>query len=698
MKRLQVSASMGRIPLLNTIGDWHIKRYLNLWFWLENPSLLLGAIVVLGLFLATLFPQVLAPRDPEEKGRFLLDVNGQTYAAPFPPNPLYPLGSDYDARDLLSRVVFGARRTLIIALSTALLRMALGGGLGILAGWVGGPAGQWALIASSVSATFPSLLFAWIIIVAIGPGAGFMVFVLGLGLTGWASWTQLLHSEIRRIRQLPYMEAAEAIGVPPRARLLRHVLPNILPLIIPSASQEIAGAMLILAELGFLGVFFGNAVVISMTDLLQQTAQPNTLEWGGMLAGTRLEVFRWYWLPLVPASAFFVSIIGFNLLAEGLRDALDPAQSRREGASRGLRRYLEALFGSGPGRKPASMRSSLAITSRNIITIATVAALLGVTIWFIGQVMAPAASAPPVVQKVALESLTATAVQATEASLTVDLKKAQATLAAGNYAEAAKQFQAIMDQLPSFQNALPIYNEVKKGLDAAKAGQQVLPEYNQAQQMMQNGEWEKAYALLQTITLARPGYADVQSLLVKAGGQAVANHLQQAQQNLSGKQFDKAMAEYNAAFGLLRDNPLTADILTTINRPNRLYDLRIQLGGQVAAVGAWPVAAQIYRQALAEGPLATGADLPMAKFYLKRGDDAVIKADHETAFREYNLALEAARNKQKALVYTIESGDTLETLAKRFSTTVQMLAELNELKDPGQLSIGQELLIPSPAP
>jgi ABC-type dipeptide/oligopeptide/nickel transport system permease subunit len=120
------------------------------------------------------------------------------------------------------------------------------------------------------------------------------------------------------------MEAAEAIGVPPNTQLRRHILPNLLPLIIPNLSQEVAAALLILAELGFLGVFYADTVVINFTDLLQQRATPNTMEWAGMLAGTRLEVFRWYWLPLAPAGAFFIAILGFNLLATGLREALEP--------------------------------------------------------------------------------------------------------------------------------------------------------------------------------------------------------------------------------------------------------------------------------------------------------------------------------------------------------------------------------------
>jgi peptide/nickel transport system permease protein len=108
--------------------------------------------------------------------------------------------------------------------------------------------------------------------------------------------------------------------------LRRYVLPALLPVALPVLVQEFAAALLLLAELGFLGVFYGHGTIISQETLAQGTPYLELNDWGGMLAGTRLEVFRDWWLPLAPAGAFFLAILGFTLLAEGLRAVLDPYQ------------------------------------------------------------------------------------------------------------------------------------------------------------------------------------------------------------------------------------------------------------------------------------------------------------------------------------------------------------------------------------
>ena len=126
------------------------------------------------------------------------------------------------------------------------------------------------------------------------------------------------------------MEAAEAVGVPPQRQLSHYIVPNLLPLLIATAAQEMAAALLLLAELGFLGVFYGNGTVINPNDLAQGAVGATFRDWAGMLAGTRFEVFRNWWLPLAPAGAFLVAILGFTLLGTGLRQVLD----RRPGAAR----------------------------------------------------------------------------------------------------------------------------------------------------------------------------------------------------------------------------------------------------------------------------------------------------------------------------------------------------------------------------
>jgi peptide/nickel transport system permease protein len=290
--------------------------------------LLLGVVLLLPVIAAALVPELIAPAGPEVRGPAMMDVGGRPTAPPYPPGKQYWLGSDLRARDLLSRIVFGTRVTLTLALAAAAIRIMIGAGLGWAAASFPGIIRRWILTAVSISATLPSLFFAFLLIVTIGPQRGLAVFLLGIGLSGWATWTQLIYSGILHIESQPYMEAAEVIGTTRMSRLRFYLLPNLLPTAMPVAAQEVAATLLIIAELGFLGVYLGIDSPLRLSDLIggEQPQLPFP-EWGGMLAGTRLELFRWFWLPLAPAGAFLLAILGINLLADGMR-SLDKAYAR----------------------------------------------------------------------------------------------------------------------------------------------------------------------------------------------------------------------------------------------------------------------------------------------------------------------------------------------------------------------------------
>ena len=295
-----------------------------------NPALVLGALIFMALLATVLFPAQLAPFDPEEQGSMLQKIDGQFHTAPYPPGPRYLLGTDNQARDLLSRVIYGARHSLGLALLVATLRIVIWGTLGWAAARHPGEVRRYVLVLASTSATVPSLLFAYLVIATIGPQQGIAVFVMGLSLTGWAPWTQMVFDAIQRIRSETYMEAAIAVGSTARSQLRYYFLPNLLPVLIPAAAQEIAASLLIVAELGFLGVFLGAGHDMSLADLLGSD-QPilSYPEWAGMLAGTRFEIFIHWWLPIVPAGAFAVAILGLNLFGDGLREALDTRRHSR---------------------------------------------------------------------------------------------------------------------------------------------------------------------------------------------------------------------------------------------------------------------------------------------------------------------------------------------------------------------------------
>lgn len=295
-----------------------------------NPALIVGTVILLALLAAALIPAAVAPRSPEARGPAMQEIGGQWKAPPYPPGALYPLGTDPQARDLLSRLIYGTRATLTIALAVALFRIVLGGGLGWAAAYYPGDVRRNARLLASVSATIPSLLFAYLVIVTVGPTRGPVLFILAMGLTGWAPWTHLVFSGIQRIQSEEYMLASQAIGSTRWSQMRYYLLPNLAPALIPVAAAETAAALLLLAELGFLGIFLGATRQVTMSSLLGGEQPILALpEWGAMLAGTRLEIFNWWWLTVMPALAFALAIFGLHLLGDGLREALEIDRGRR---------------------------------------------------------------------------------------------------------------------------------------------------------------------------------------------------------------------------------------------------------------------------------------------------------------------------------------------------------------------------------
>ena len=291
---------------------------------MRNPSLLVGSALITLVVVAAVFPALLAPYDPLEQGAVLQQIDGRWTAPPFPPSTTYWLGSDLRARDLLSRIIYGTRATLLIAFLATCARVGLGFALGWAAANYGGGLRRSLLLLTTISATLPSLLFAYVFIATIGPQRGLPVFILALSLTGWAAWAHVTMDAIRRIQAEPYMEAAEAIGTTSWYKTRYYYWPNLLPTVIPAAALEFAAALLVLAELGFLGIYVGSERLFRLQDLISgEQPQLAIPEWGGMLAGTRLEIFRWYWLSIMPAAAFMITILGLSLWADGMRRVLE---------------------------------------------------------------------------------------------------------------------------------------------------------------------------------------------------------------------------------------------------------------------------------------------------------------------------------------------------------------------------------------
>ena len=291
---------------------------------LLNVPLLAGGLIVLALFVGVLFGPLLAPQNPYLHGRHSVEyVDGVLSSPPYPPSPGHPLGTDELGRDTLSMLLYGTRNTLVAAAFITMARLALGLVLGGLAGWNEGQRADRLVMGTiQMVISLPLLLVAMIIILALDVRRGLPVFIVALCSVGWGEIAQYVRAEFIRVKAEPYLDSGRAIGLNPLELAVRHVLPNILPSLIVITLLEMGAVLMILGELGFVGVYIGGGTTIQVGDFEQRQyfALP---EWGAMMAGSRAWARSHPWMVMAPAVAFFASVIGFNLLGEGLRRLID---------------------------------------------------------------------------------------------------------------------------------------------------------------------------------------------------------------------------------------------------------------------------------------------------------------------------------------------------------------------------------------
>jgi ABC-type dipeptide/oligopeptide/nickel transport system permease subunit/ABC-type lipoprotein export system ATPase subunit len=278
----------------------------------------LGGLIVLALVAVLIFGPEWAPHNPYNL-QTMAYINGQLIAPPFAPSDIYPLGSDRQGRDILSLILVGARRTLTLAFFAVLARLAVGTVLGCLAGWFANSALDRLLLSTvEVIAAFPALLLAMVLIYALGIRQGLWVFVVALCIVGWGEPLQFVRSQVMSIREKNYIEGAWATGLGNLQILVRHVLPNLLPSLVVLTFLEMGGALMLLGELGFMGVFIGGGIAS------EGGAQPTAVyfdipEWGVILSNTWRGFRAHPWMAFYPALALTVAILGVNLFGEGLR-------------------------------------------------------------------------------------------------------------------------------------------------------------------------------------------------------------------------------------------------------------------------------------------------------------------------------------------------------------------------------------------
>ncbi|HUF40149.1 MAG TPA: PQQ-binding-like beta-propeller repeat protein [Anaerolineales bacterium] len=294
---------------------------------LVNWPLVIGAAIVLaGAWLAARGPE-LAPKDPLER-TLTLQVDGEWLRLPYAPGtPGFPLGSDNDGRDMLSRVLWGVGPTLSMVLIVAAVRLALGAVIGLTAGWSRSVYGRFCDLLIRAALAIPVIMVALGGIAAVGVEYGVWAFVVGLSLTGWVEAGRIIRERTATIRSQVYIEAAHSLGAGETQILFRHVLRGVMSMIWMLFALEISSTLMLTAALGFLGYYIGGDVWVQVTDSVA-VATSGVPELGQMLATADTIVTR-PWPLLTIGAVIFTIVLGFNLLGEGLRRQASLTAPRR---------------------------------------------------------------------------------------------------------------------------------------------------------------------------------------------------------------------------------------------------------------------------------------------------------------------------------------------------------------------------------
>jgi ABC-type dipeptide/oligopeptide/nickel transport system permease subunit len=266
---------------------------------LSDPWTVLAISVIVLMVLIAIFAPLLSPWDPTRPDRA---VNFRAS----PPSASHPLGTDQAGRDVLSRLLYGTRISLMVGFGSQLLSLVLGIVFGLVAGFYRG----WVDVAVSrfieVLQAFPSLLFIIVLSVSIGPGL--LTAYIALGIVGWASVARIVRGQTLSLREADYVEGARAMGASRASLIFRHILPGTLPSLIVIYSIGVGGAIIGEATLSFLGL----------------GVRPPTPSWGQMIADGQSYLTSAWWMSVYPGLAIANIGIAFNFLGDQLRDALDP--------------------------------------------------------------------------------------------------------------------------------------------------------------------------------------------------------------------------------------------------------------------------------------------------------------------------------------------------------------------------------------
>ncbi len=263
-----------------------------------NRLAFLGLLIIIALLVVAAFADVLAPYSPT-----IGDLKNARLLAP---SAAHWFGTDDLGRDIYSRILFGSRWTLYVVILVAIIAAPIGLLVGTVAGYAGGWTDAILMRITDIFLAFPKLILALAFVAALGPGIENAV--LAIAITSWPPYARIARAETMTVRNSDYIKAVQLMGASPFRIVLRHIMPLCISSLIIRVTLDMAGIILTAAGLGFLGL----------------GAQPPLPEWGTMIASGRRFVLDQWWVAGAPGFAILIVSLGFNLLGDGLRDALDP--------------------------------------------------------------------------------------------------------------------------------------------------------------------------------------------------------------------------------------------------------------------------------------------------------------------------------------------------------------------------------------
>lgn len=263
-----------------------------------NRLAFVGLLIILALLVVAAFADVLAPYSPT-----IGDLKNARLLAP---SAAHWFGTDDLGRDIYSRIIYGSRWTLYVVILVAIIAAPIGLLVGTVAGYAGGWTDAILMRITDIFLAFPKLVLALAFVAALGPGIENAV--LAIAITSWPPYARIARAETLTVRNSDYIKAVQLMGASPFRIVLRHIMPLCISSLIIRVTLDMAGIILTAAGLGFLGL----------------GAQPPLPEWGAMIASGRRFILDQWWVAGAPGFAILIVSLGFNLLGDGLRDALDP--------------------------------------------------------------------------------------------------------------------------------------------------------------------------------------------------------------------------------------------------------------------------------------------------------------------------------------------------------------------------------------